>query len=154
MCCPCNPYSPGLLDNSHRGKLFSSRLRIAQERVGACSPISGVIVDSGGISGPAIGMRGYVRGYGRRLGINDMGNEKPPQGVAMRGLVVVVMVSVKQGLDLMPIVPRWAFPFMFFGLLGSKDGHGLNQSLVDRVQWVTIIFVILINHFIIELSFN
>ena len=67
--------------------------------------MSGVIVDSGGISGAAIGMRGYVRGYGRRLGINDMETEKPPQGVALRGLVVVVMVSVKQGLVLVPIVP-------------------------------------------------
>ena len=49
----------------------------------------------------------------------------------------------------MPIVPRWAFPFMFFGLLGSQ--HGLNQSLVDRVHRVTIKFVVLINHFVIEL---
>ena len=32
-------------------------------------------------------MRGYVRGYGRRLGINDMETEKPPHGFAMRGLV-------------------------------------------------------------------
>lgn len=73
----------------HRGKLFSSRLGIAQERVGACSVMSGEIVDSRGISGPAIGMRGYVRGYGRRLGINDMETEKPPHGFAMRGLVVL-----------------------------------------------------------------
>ena len=34
-----------------------------------------------------------------------METEKPPQGVALRGLVVVVMVSVKQGLVLVPIVP-------------------------------------------------
>ena len=30
-------------------------------------------------------MRGYVRGYGRRLGINDMGNEKPQQGLPCWG---------------------------------------------------------------------
>ena len=30
-------------------------------------------------------MRGYGSGYGSGLGINDMGNEKPPQGVALRG---------------------------------------------------------------------
>jgi hypothetical protein len=35
-----------------------------------------------------------------------METENPPQGVALRGLVVVVvMVSVKQGLVLVPIVP-------------------------------------------------
>ena len=74
----------------HRGKLFPNRLGIARKRPGACSVMSGVIVDSRGISGAAIGMRGYVSGYGRRLESNDMGNEKPPQGVALRGLVVVV----------------------------------------------------------------
>ena len=52
---------------------------------------------------------------------------------------------------MVPIVPRWAFPFVCLGLLGSKDGHGLNQSLVDRVHRVTIKFVVLINHFVIEL---
>ena len=69
------------------GNYFPIALGIAPERVGACSPISGVIVDSGGISGAAIGMRGYGSGYGRRLESNDMENEKPPHGFAMRGLV-------------------------------------------------------------------
>jgi len=47
--------------------------------------MSGVIVDSRGISGAAIGMRGYVSGYGRRLGINDMETEKPQQGLPCWG---------------------------------------------------------------------
>jgi hypothetical protein len=71
----------------HRGKLFPNRLGIAQERPGACSVMSGMIVDSGGISGAAIGMRGYVGGYGSGLENDDMENEKPPHGFAMRGLV-------------------------------------------------------------------
>ena len=59
------------------GNYFPIALGIAQERVGACSPISGA----------AIGRRGYGSGYGRRLESNDMENEKPPHGFAMRGLV-------------------------------------------------------------------
>jgi hypothetical protein len=88
MCPPYIPYSPGRLDNSAPGEIiFPSRLGIAQERPGACSVMSGVIVDSRGISGPAIGMRGYVGGYVSGLENDDMENEKPPQGVALRGLV-------------------------------------------------------------------
>ena len=78
-----------------------------------------------------------------------MENEKPPHGFAMRGLVGGLWGSVSQGLDLMPIVPRWAFPVELLGLLGSKDG--LHQSLVDRVQWVTIPLRVLVNQFVIFL---
>jgi len=86
MCPPCNPYSPRRSANSAPGgKLFSQSSGIAQERPGACSVISGAIVDSRGISGAAIGMRGYVGGYGSGLGINDMETEKPPQGLPCGG---------------------------------------------------------------------
>jgi hypothetical protein len=47
----------------------------------------GTIVDSRGISGAAMGMRGYVSGYVSGLENDDMENEKPPHGFAMRGLV-------------------------------------------------------------------
>jgi len=53
----------------------------------------GKIVDSRGVYGPAIGMRGYGSGYGSGLESNDMGNEKPPHGFAMRGLVMVLGIN-------------------------------------------------------------
>ena len=76
----------------HRGKLFPNRLGIAQERSGACSVMLWMIVDSRGISGAVIGMRGYVRGYGRRLESNDMEwKRKTPAGDCPAGVGVVAL---------------------------------------------------------------
>lgn len=75
------------------------------------------------------------------------GKRKTPAGGCPAGVGGALWGSVQQGLDLMPIVPRWAFPFMFFGLLGSKDC--LNQIFVDRVHWVAIPFRVLVNQFVI-----
>jgi len=86
MCPPYIPYSPRRLDNSLPGEIiFPSRLGIARKRPGACSAMSGVIVDSGGISGPAIGMRGYVSGYGSGLESNDMETKNPRRGLPCGG---------------------------------------------------------------------
>ena len=62
--------------------IFPSRLGIAQERPGACSAMLGMIVDSSGVYGPAIGMRGYG---GRRLESNDMETKNPRRGLPCGG---------------------------------------------------------------------